>query len=111
MVLRSLHFAGLAAALIGAAAVASAFTEGQADRTIPVGQGAVFVGTGWRCVNHSGYLTCQHGADRLYVDLTSRHAGNFIVTVHPVAGRVGAPMKSRQAGDPIPVYSFSSTLK
>jgi hypothetical protein len=100
------------AALAATAAIsADALTSREAATVIPAGDAVTFAGTGWRCVNHHGYLTCQHGADRPYVDLNSRHSGNFTVTVHPVGGQVGMPQTTKQQGDPIPVYTFSSTLK
>ena len=107
---RTLALVPLAAATT-AAAIARGHIAARSDTVIPAGAAVDFAGTGWRCVNHHGYLTCQHGTDRPYVDLTSRHADNFVVTVHPVAGSVGAPQKTRQQGDPIAVYIFSSTLK
>ena len=112
--MRSRNVAVLATAIAlsgTTAVVASAIVNTRADTIIPAGAAVDFAGTGWRCVNHHGYFTCQHGTDRPYVDLTSRHAGNFVVTVHPVAGSVGAPQKTHQQGDLIPVYIFSSTLK
>jgi hypothetical protein len=90
---------------------ADALRNRQATIVIPAGEAVTFAGTGWRCVNHHGYLTCQHETDRPYIDLNSRRGGNFTVTIHPVAGQVGLPQKTKQQGDPIPVYTFSSTLK
>lgn len=99
---------GAAGRATTAAATARALTTRDTGSVVPVGTTASFATAGWTCSNYGAFLTCRHGADMPYVDLASRHGRNFIVTVYPAPGPVGAPQPAIETGRPGLVYIFSS---
>ena len=96
----------LALAVLAAAttAAARALATHEAASVIPLGGTVSFTGNAWTCINHTGYLTCQHGGDRPYLDLAGRSTSTLVVTVHPASG----PARAVQSGDPNPVFVFVS---